>query len=573
MRSIPALGVGLSLALATPSSGLAPGLPSGQDASEPVASSVANAAAVMDGWSERIRLRAADGWFSIPAHATLMPDGRVQLIGYERILEDPSVPSEVRKATFAITPTPLGDPVPLDHVVTDVPAALDANALVLPPYFVDDELFCTGNTLTADGELFTVGGTRHVLDFVANESFTLGLPYATLWDGASWTRLPNEMVGIGVSGLNARWYATPTRLADGRILVTSGYDVVTPTPTLNLTAEIYDPASGAFGLVSELGAVPLEVFNGDYTHAFVLPKRVDDFGLVLFGQEGVPVLASVEGALPWAVVNLSRPGKLQGELPNLGATSALLPIRSKDGEWGYSNGSVLIAGGSHGTTHMRHVDVFDPTRLRWSERIDTGVMRHHPSSVLLPDGRVLLVGGHNLAGTPELRQATYVDPARRFETQLGTALSGEVRGYHNVALLLPDGRVLVGGGRDLDTQNGPAEKADMRYYLPSYLFEPGRPRILAAPTSLTSGKTFLLTTTKKVSEVILLSLGSMTHSIDMNQRYVQLAKLQSLLLPSGARMTVVAGPPDAQAAPPGYYMLFALDKRRVPSEAAIVRVD
>jgi len=526
---------------------------------------------VPDAWGPRIRLRAEDGWFSVPIHATLMPDGRVHFMGYERDLEDPSVPSDQRKATFMIDPLPLGSTAPTDHTVTPLTSVLDANNLFILPYFIDDTLFCAGNTLMADGQLFTAGGTRGVFDVTTSDVFTFGLPYATRFDGTNWTRIPNEMVGLGASGLNNRWYTTPTRLPDGRILVTSGYDVVLPNTSLNLSAELYDPATDSFTLFSDLTDVPMEVFNGDYTHAFVLPEPVGQFDMVMFGQAGTPVLASTSGPASWAPLAIPRPGTLAGQAPNSEASSTLLPIRVEDGEWGYSNGSVMMTSGQTGTSHARKVDVFDTQALAWKQRVDLGVSRSHPSTVLLPDGRVLVVAGHNSSGSPDLRRNAYFDPRNPRGTKLGASFNGEVRGYHTVAVLLPDGRVLIGGGRDLITSTGPDEKSDMRYYSPSYLLKPNRPKILSAPDGIRLGKEFLIQTNKRVSEVVLLALGSMTHSIDMNQRYVQLDKLQSIKLPTG-HVHSIAAPPNGQIAPPGYYMLFALDNRRVPSEAVIVQV-
>ena len=168
---------------------------------------------IPDAWGPLIRLRAQDGWFSVPVHATLMPDGRVHFMGYERPVEDPSVASDQRKATFIIDPIPLGSPAPNDHVVTSLTPPLDANALFLPPYFIDDTLFCAGNTLTADGQVFTAGGTRGVIDITTGDTFALGMPYATRFDGTNWTRIPNDMVGIGAAGLERSLVHDPDAVA------------------------------------------------------------------------------------------------------------------------------------------------------------------------------------------------------------------------------------------------------------------------------------------------------------------------------------------------------------------------
>jgi hypothetical protein len=65
------------------------------------------------------------------------------------------------------------------------------------------------------------------------------------------------------------------------------------------------------------------------------------------------------------------------------------------------------------------------------------------------------------------------DPTARF--QLGPNMK-HFRGYHSAAILLPDGRVIVGGD-----PNGGATPNER--YLPSYFFKP-RPTITAAPATL-----------------------------------------------------------------------------------------
>jgi len=537
------------------------------------AASSAPTGTIPDGWSPKVRLRSQDGWFAAPIHATLMPDGRVHFIGFDRMVEDPAVPSVERKATFIITPTPLGAPTPVDHTVTPLVTPLDSNNEFIDPFLVDDSLFCSGHTLTADGRLFIAGGTRLILDTGTNDLFTFGLSYSTMFDGVSTTtRLPNDFLGLGAAGLNYRWYSTTTRLPDRRILITGGYDFVAPTPNKNLSAEIYDPATDTLELFSDHAAAPAEVFNTDYTHAFVLPEPIGALDVILFGEAGAPILLSTATPASWTVLANTRPDSIGQTQSGWGSSSAMLPIRLNDGEWGYSNGSVMIASGLPGSSHTRNLDVFDTQNMSWMPRVDLGVVRQHPSTVLLPDGRVLIVAGHNFAGSANLRRNAYYDPRNPRGTRLGTSFSDELRGYHHVALLLPDGRVLVGGGRDKQTSSGILEKTDMRYYSPSYMFEPNRPKIVSAPKQLRVGKSFSLQTNKRVREVVLMALGSMTHSIDMNQRSVQLDKQATFKVPGGFTQTVTA-PPNTSVAPPGFYMLFALDNRRVPSEAVIVKLN
>jgi hypothetical protein len=151
--------------------------------------------------------------------------------------------------------------------------------------------------------------------------------------------------------------------------------------------------------------------------------------------------------------------------------------------------------------------------------VDLGVRRRFPATVLLPDGKVMMVSGYDATNVnPLLRNAHYLDlrpplGANTFTT--GVAASGEVRGYHNVALLLPDGRVFIAGGRSRGSEPADPEdeKPNFRYLYPPYLAPlaspPPRPAITAAPETIGYGATFTVEFSGgPVSEVVLMGLGS-----------------------------------------------------------------
>jgi hypothetical protein len=89
-----------------------------------------------------------------------------------------------------------------------------------------------------------------------------------------------------------------------------------------------------------------------------------------------------------------------------------------------------------------------------------------------------------------------------------------------------------------------------------------------APATATYGGTIAIQTpdTARISAVSLVRLGSVTHTFNQNQRFLQLP------------FTIVSSTLNAQApangnlAPPGYYMLFILDSNGVPSVAAILQL-
>jgi hypothetical protein len=527
------------------------------------------AEAAGDSWSPATVLRTDDGWYAAPIHSTVLPDGRVLLFGVARETWPATRETPVRRVAFLLDPAQAtGESMTVDEIAEPV----EIDALPYGTYEVRDDLYCSGHTLTADGRVVTAGGTRAFVDPASNATpIVLGLHYQTEFDPGTgtWTRLPGAMVGRGQLPIAARWYPTLTRLPDGRILTVGGFELVAPLGLLNFSSETYDPATGTRAVGAAYGRLPKAVVNRDYTHTFVLPARGAPYDLLMLGESGQPVLASTSDLEAFAPAGPARPNSGGAADAGTGQSTVQLPLRVRNREWGYANGSILTVGGKHGSPLMRQADVYDPSQRAWTT-IDTGVMRHHPATVGLPDGRILVLTGHNTAGDTGVLRAQYLDPANGFTPSEGTAELTEMRGYHTVATLLPDGRVLVAGGRGADTATT-LEQPTLQYYSPDYLQAP-RPVVTAAPTAVGYGSLFAVQTSGPApAEVVLVSLGSMTHSFDQNQRVVQLPV--GAVLTDGESATVVAGgPPDSHYAPPGHYMLFVLDEHRVPSHASIVRV-
>jgi hypothetical protein len=542
---------------------------------------VSPAGAFIDYWSPTVVLRTtepsgAPSYFA-PIHAVVMPDGRVCLMGYSKL--NPLSEASDHGVAGVFTPTPWNVAPPAELQVPRGNNAFDIYPSYFDGrYFVRDSLFCSGHTLLGDGRLLTVGGTRYVNDTETSILYLLGLHHSLLFDGATWTRGPNH-VGTAALGGPFRWYSTATRLADGRVLAVSGYDlaeaiyggnIIPGTQLQNRSVEAYDPSTNAWSIVSPHAASPSQIFNPDYTHAFQLPVEPSPGADVLMlGGAGVPVLMS--SATGGWTVRSSQPRPGSGGTSGHGVSTVLLPIRLADGQWGYSNGSVMLAGGAHGTAYEHGIDAYDPVADAWLPRVEMEVRRHHPMTVLLPDGRVLIVAGHDDVTplNPETRHAQIVDTLNGRAVYRGVSEVPERRGYHACSVLLPDGRVLVAGGRDGGSDSPELEKTTLRYYYPWYFFV-ARPQITSAPATIAYDATFSVGYAGMTppSEVVLMGLGSMTHSFDMNQRHVQLAAM-----PGAPGSLTVTAPPDGRVAPPGYYMLFVLAANRAPSEARLVRLE
>jgi hypothetical protein len=133
----------------------------------------------------------------------------------------------------------------------------------------------------------------------------------------------------------------------------------------------------------------------------------------------------------------------------------------------------------------------------------------------------------------------------------------------------------AGGGicGTCDTVGYLAKNAEI--FSPPYLFAKdgsgqlaSRPVISSAPTSVTYGSSFDVATPDagNIAKVALVRLGAVTHSNNMEQRYIPLQ------FTAGAGTLHVTAPATTAVAPPGPYMLFILDRNGVPSVAKMTSI-
>jgi hypothetical protein len=523
-------------------------------------------ATTTDAFSADVTIQAPDGWYDAPIHATLLPDGKIMMWGKAWQSWPATQSTPYRSAAWVLTPTPIGTALPTQVTPQPITEPLAVNGVTIGTATVTDDLFCAGNSLTTDGRVVVSGGTRWVRDSTTGTVLdAYGVPYETVYDDSTgtWTRVGN-MVGAAAGGSTGRWYPTDTRLPDGRILVTAGW--AAPGHALpNLSSEIFDPTTDTSTVATPSGMLPPQVLDQDYTHMWVLPYENLNYDLLEMGMDGLPVYGSTKNPSQFVVTNLVRP-----VIGSPDRSSAMLEIRANNDDLGYENGTIIVAGGAEDTPAATHADFYDPIAHAWRPTTDTGTARSDPATVILPDGRALIVTGHDPAGGSGALQAQYIDPLNGFSLTNGTSSMPDERGYHTVALLLPDGRVLVAGGRDTETWWTP-EKPTLEYYYPDYMFR-SRPTIVQAPTEVGFNQGFpIYTTGAAPSDVVLVALGSMTHSFDENQRVVQL-KFQNKGSINGVYGSVALSPHDGWVAPPGTYMLFVLDGNRTPSVAQMIHL-
>jgi N-acetylneuraminic acid mutarotase len=260
-------------------------------------------------------------------------------------------------------------------------------------------------TLLLDGSVLLAGGFG-ITNFVsASERYN---PTTGLWQTNGPLNTP-------------RAQHTATLLLNGKVLIAGGNDATSSGPSRS--AELYDPATGNFTPTG-----PMSTCRSEHGAIRLKSGKV----LVVAGLgTNATVLNSAElfnpGAGTWAPT---------APLP-LGLTShtaTLLP-----------DGKVLVAGGFGTTNTSDRAFVFDPeygTNGLWTTVGSLNIGRWRHAAILLPNGKVLVVGGED-KDFNFLKSAEIFDPATRQWTPTGSMGTGL---YEITLTLLPNGKVLAEAG-------------------------------------------------------------------------------------------------------------------------------
>lgn len=394
-------------------------------------------------------------------------------------------------------------------------------------------LFCAGHAFLADGRPVTIGGDT------AGQG-AVGIVDTNVFNPAtnSWSRVADMKY--------ARWYPNATLLPNGNILALSGSYAGCLTCYVQ-TPEMYNPAGNTWtSMPSADRNIPY------YPFVYVLPD-----GRVI--QAG-----SSEQATSTQVLDLQTQTWSTVDSRVIDAGSATM----------YQPGKILKAGtASDGNSAVRPsspnsyvLDMLGATPS-WRQVASMANGRAFLNLTTLPDGNVLATGGTATAdgtnASNAVKAAELWSPVTEQWTTLASAQ--KPRSYHSMAMLLPDGRVLIGGGGN---DGAVPNEANYEIFSPPYLFKGPRPVITTAPSTVTYGQTFSVTTpdAARVTSARLVAPASVTHAFDEHARTVPLSVAQS-----GGSVQLTA-PASANVAPPGYYMLFLVDSAGVPSVASWVRV-
>jgi len=454
----------------------------------------------------------------IPIHVHLLPNGKVLMWGRDTFFEcDENFFCQEFDAND-YSQSYVFDPA--------------TNNFVAFPFNSTTNLFCSGHCFLPDGRLFVTGG--HQFDDGFGEVDT------NFYDSNA------NAYSLGPPMQSGRWYPTACALGNGETLVVSGFVVpgqVNSVPQVLQTNQTWRPLSS----VNDSTPLYPRLLLAPNSRVFIAAERPNTQYLATSGS---------------------------GSLQDMGNTGA--GTRDYGSAVMYDDGKVLIMGGGAPTATAQIINLQSEAPA-WSPLSGNGSIapmlfpRRQLNATILADGKVLVTGGVSSgsglgASDPPVFAAEMWNPSTRTWSTMASA--ARPRKYHSTAVLLPDGRVLTGGGGGLHPPNHTIDEPSMEIYSPPYLFNGARPTIASAPATANHGQQIFVGTpdATSISKVTLVRLSSVTHAFNQNQRVNILSFRQA---PGGLNVTV---PGSGHLCPPGHYMMFLIKNTGVPSVASIIQV-
>ncbi len=443
-------------------------------------------------------------WPLIAIHAALTPDGRVLTYGTD---------GTGKQTGYFI------------YDIWDPAAGLQSGHMTLDNMTLTD-IFCSSQIiLPQSGEILIAGGDN----WTGTRTTNTGNNNSNLFD------FGDNSLARSANMNRARWYSSSTALVNGDIYIQGGSGGG-DRPEVR-------QADGTFRLLTGAATNPYATL---FPRNFLAPDgRV--FG---YDSNARMYFVDTDGA-----GSLSPVGQFASSYVGWTSGAAM-----------FAPGRILQMGGNSNGAVV--VDITGPEPVV-TPTSSLSSRRAWVSATVLADGQVLATGGseadNQLNGVNNFAEIWNPDTGQ-WHVGAEAALA---RLYHSSALLLPDGTVLVAGGG----APGPLVNTNAEIYYPPYLFAADgslapRPEIISAPFTANVGDSLSIqVAASAISRVTLVKSGSVTHSVNMDQRFIELPFTMS------ANMLDVTLPVRASDTPPGYYMLYVFDDSGVPSTANILKIN
>ncbi|KAG0575721.1 hypothetical protein KC19_5G025700 [Ceratodon purpureus] len=457
----------------------------------------------------------------------------------------------------------------LPHDCTAHSVLFDPSTNTVRPLTILSDTWCSSGQFMPDGTLMQTGG-----DFEGIRKVRTFVPCPATGN-CDWVESTTQQLQ------QPRWYATNQLLPDGRQIIIGGRAV--------FNIEYIPPSANGPLYFDFLNATNDGQNDNLYPFVHLLP----DGNLYIFANRDSIVYNYVTNTVVKTFPRI--PGEPRN-YPSAGS-SVMLPLLASNQ---FSVVEVLICGGAQYGAFLEpwtrkpcsitceRIVVTDPNPIWVEEQMP--IRRCMGDMILLPNTDVLIINGASIgsqgwgfADDPVLNPVRYMpygSPDARFTTLTPSTIP---RMYHSTANLLPDGRVMCAGSNSHQfytfTGDYPTELR-IDAFSPPYLsasVAPIKPTISVYPLQVTYGTPFTVTvsTPSALTTVIELNLMSApfnTHSYAQGQRLVNLNVGGSVQVAAASVYQITAtAPPTPQIAPPGYYMMFAVNQR-VPSVAVWIRV-
>ncbi|KAH6796317.1 hypothetical protein C2S51_037303 [Perilla frutescens var. frutescens] len=463
--------------------------------------------------------------------------------------------------------------LPVDCTAHSVEYDVASNSI--RPLMVLTDVWCSSGAVVPDGTLVQAGGY--------NDGDHAVRTYKPCRDNScDW-----QEISTGLT--QRRWYATSQILPDSRQIIIGG--------RRQFNYEFYPKKSSAdrsYNLPFLVQTNDPRIENNLYPFVFLN----EDGNLFIFANNRAILFdytnAKVVRTYP------TMPGGDPRSYPSTGS-AVMLPLKSNVGA------EVLLCGGAPKGAYVRanngdFVGALNTCgRIRITDSDPQWVMETMPSGrvmgdmLLLPNGKVLIINGAS-SGTAgwELGRSPVLSPViyypnnqvgSRFEVQNPTSTA---RMYHSTAILLRDGRVLVGGSNphtyynftrilfptDLTLQSFSPSYLDPQVaYLRPWIISPvsesrfGYGQQIAIRFSIPPGRL-----DSRSIMVTMIAPSFTTHSFSMNQRLLILDRGDDVVPVAKSRYQIrVIMPGSAKLAPAGYYLLFVVH-RDIPSEGLWIHI-
>lgn len=432
---------------------------------------------------------------------------------------------------------------------------------------LDGDIFCVGHDYLADGRLLIAGGT------FGYEGNLLGLRFPP-FRGLEQTYLFDPVTERWLRDRDmatGRWYPTLVTLGDGRVLVMAGLTKHFPYVKLSMI-EIHTPGEGWQRLEFADRWMPL------YPRLHLLPNgevfyagSFNTHYTYPFAIRGFPTAALNVNSGAWRDIGLPEKYHRQE------GASVLLPLVPPD----YRARVLLVGGGTPGGTQaVADAEIIEPTALdaRWTTIASMQHARYHVYPVILPDGEVLVIGGRSgekhghPPAAPPMEEPHEVphDPLAVLEPEL---FNPKTRQWTAMAPMQVDrlyhaNALLLPDGRVMTAGSNPERGMNE---LRIEIFHP--PYLFKGPRPKITGVPATipyggLFDIETTDEVTEVAL---IRSATTTHCLTTSRYISLPFTPVGFDRVAATVPPNRNLAPPGYYMLFILSEG-IPSEAKFVRL-